>query len=357
MDEIVKAEDSSIKESDEWSNRPNVWVFKAPNLKEQVDFVYASLKKGISRYGWSYIDCNLIKLREKGWDKLNDGEKICYGRTQFLLKIKKGDWIVHVNVPKFGLCNAGIVENIYKWDEEPNKIGSDYSSGNGDFRHTIELNINSIVEFDRNDANITPFISRRLKLQGGWWRIYETEQFIQSINNLKENKVSIESNVEHGLYYLREDIKPNLCSIANSIHKNHPGKRLEELIHLIFKKVPNVVDVKMNGSGFGPDFGADLIITYSIGLPISGLQEKKILVVQIKSFSGVHYESKAVDQIKIAITKYVADAGLIISTASASEELIKKIDEAQEELEIPIGLMCNEEVATFILKYGSEYLF
>jgi len=333
----------------------NIWVIKAPSYEEQVDFVYASLKKGISRYGWSCIkNADMIKLNEKGWENLKKKEKECF--VWFLLDIEKGDWIIHVNVPEWGKCTAGKVIETYKWDEKPNKIGVGDYSENGDFRHTFKLDINSIIEFDRNDSNITPYVSRRLKLQGSHWRIYETEQFIRSINNLKKNVLKTNSNVEYGLYYLKEDIKPSLGNIADSVQKNHPGKNLEELLSIIFKKIPNVISVNINGSGFGTDYGADLIITYLAGLPITGLQKEEILVVQVKSFTDVHYELNAVEQIETAIKKYNASAGLIISTAIASEELIKKIEGTQEKLNIPIGLMCHEEVATFILKYGSEYL-
>jgi len=333
----------------------NIWVIKAPSYEEQVDFVYASLKKGISRYGWSCIEnADMIKLNEKGWDNLKKKEKECF--VWFLLDIKKGDWIIHVNVPEWGKCTAGKVIETYKWDEKPNKIGVGEYSENGDFRHTIKLDIDSIIEFDRNDPNITPYVSRRLKLQGRHWQIYETEQFIRSMNNLKKNVVNTNSSVEYGLYYLKEDIKPSLGEIADSIQKNHPGKKLEELLSIIFKNVPNVISVNINGSGFGTDYGADLVITYSTGLPINGLQKEEILVVQIKSFTDVHYELNAVEQIKTAIKKYNANVGLIISTAIASKELIKKIDDAQEKIKIPVGLMCHEEVASFILKYGSEYI-
>lgn len=331
-----------------------VWVFKGPtNDEKATDFVYASLKKGISRFGWSYInDGDLFKLREKGWDKLEIDEKECYNPR--LMEIEKGDWIVHVNVPKYGQCTAGKVKETYKWDEKPTEIGVGDYSINGDFRHTFELD--SIIEFDRNDPNITPDISRRLKLQGRIWRIYETERFLLSLDNFKNKVVNTKSNVEHGLYYLKEDIKPLWGRIAESIHKNHPGKRLEELIGSIFKNVPNVKNVKINGSGYGTDYGADLIVTYSTGLPINGLQKEESLVIQVKSFSGLHNDLNAIDQIKTAIKKYDANYGLIISTANASEELIKKIDEAAEKINVPIALMCYEDVATFVLKYGSEHL-
>ncbi|MDR0307116.1 MAG: restriction endonuclease [Chitinispirillales bacterium] len=330
----------------------NVWAFNTPEGKESIDFVNASLKKGISRFGWSYLeDADLKKLKEKDWNKLSNKEKDCY--KYFLLDINVGDWIVHINIPEWGKCTAGKVIETYKWDEEPNKIGvSDYSDA-GDFRHTFKLDPNTIVEFDRDNHNVTPLINRKLKLRGKYWRIYDTEQFSISLENLKNNTVNTQSNIEYGLYYLKADIKPDLENIAKSIQKNHPGKRLEYLLGKVFDKVPNVRSVKVNGSGFGTDYGADLIITYST---FEWQQKDEILVVQVKSFTDVHYEITAVEQIETAIKKYRADMGLIVSTAKASDVLIKKIEETQEKIKIPIGLMCCEDVAAFILKYDAKDL-
>ena len=334
-----------------------VWVYNPPDTAEKVDFVYASLKKGISRYGWSFIkNGDLTMLSKKGYANLNSEELNCYNRTKFLSSIEKGDWIVHVNVPKWGECTAGVVKGTYKWDDEPNKIGVGEYSEDGDLRATIELDINTIIEFNRKDPNITPYVRLRLGLMGAHWRIHDTDEFMRSVDNLRKKTVDTKSNVEYGLYYLKEDFKPHLNSIAMSIHKNHPGKSLEQLIALIFENVPNVINVKANGSGFGTDYGADLIVTYSTGLPIDRLQTEKVLVPQIKSFSGVHYETDAVEQIETAIKKYDADVGLIISTATASTELMKRVETAQDKMNVPIALMCGEEVAAFILKYGSEYV-
>jgi 5-methylcytosine-specific restriction endonuclease McrBC GTP-binding regulatory subunit McrB len=170
-----------------------IYFFNAPehtkeHYKEQIKFISESLlKKGVSRYGWSYInDGDLIKLHEKGMTNLSEEEKECYDRGKFLLEIKKEDWIVHVNVPEWGKCIIGKVKETYKWDEKPNEIS--YSK-NGDFHHTIELYTNSIKIFVRDDPNIIKIIKSKDKLinpRAYWtnssWTVYETEKFIEYIN-------------------------------------------------------------------------------------------------------------------------------------------------------------------------------
>jgi hypothetical protein len=335
-----------------------VWVFNKPQDDVQVDFVYSSLQKGISRYGWSYVNtADIHEMETKEWEELDEFETDCWNRGHFLLEIEKGDWVVHINVPEWGLCTAGKVIEKYKFDPKKNKIGvGDYSDG-GDFRHTLGIDIGTLITFDRNNENITPFISRRLKLQGAHWKIYETDEFLKSIENVRNNAVSLTDNITHGLYYLREDLKTPLSQITRAIQKNHPSKKLEEFIAMIFEKVPNVIGVKKNGSSWGTDYGTDIIVTYNTGLPINGLQQEAITVIQVKSFTGTHWSEEAVEQIKIGINKYEASSGLIISTAEASDNLLRSIEKAQSQIKKPIALIAGEDVAMFVLKYGAEYIF
>jgi hypothetical protein len=335
-----------------------VWVFNTPQGDEQVDFVYASLQKGISRYGWSYVNtADLHKMENKDWEELDESETDCWNRGHFLLDVEKGDWVVHVNVPERDMCTAGKVIENYKFDSKKNKIGVDDYSDGGDFRHTLGIDVDTLITFNRNNENITPFISRRLKLQGAHWRISDTAEFLKSIENTRNNAVSVPENITHGLYYLRKDLKTPLSQITEAIQRNHPGKKLEEFIAMIFEKVPNVVGVKQNGSGWGTDYGADIIVTYSKGLPINGLQQEAVTIVQVKSFTGIHWSDEAVEQIKTGIDKYEASSGLIISTAEASDDLLKSIEKAQKQIKKPIALMAGEDVAMFVIKYGAEYIF
>jgi len=326
-----------------------VWVFNAPN-ENAVDFIYSSLKKGMSRFGWSYFDgADLNLLEQKGWDEFSEDENLCYRKTAFLWNIEVGDWIVHINVPQWGFCSAAKVIDTYKFEVENNEFG--------DYRHHFKIDTGTLLTFDRNDPNILPYISRRLKLQGPHWTITNTDAFIESIENIKNNSVSLEGNVTHGLYHLKMGLKKNLSQISKLIHENHPGKNLEDFFACIFERVPNVVSVKRNGSGWGTDYGADLIVTYNSGIPILDFQNTDTIVVQIKSFVGVCDDVTAINQIETAIKKYDSKSGLIITTAEASEKFKEQLGLKANELGCPIGLISGEDVASFVLKYGSEMLF
>lgn len=333
-----------------------VWVFNAPD-ENAVDFIFSSISEGVSRFGWSYIPtADITKLEEKDWSEMTEDETICYKAGRFLQEIDIGDWIVHINVPEYGKCTAGIVNRKYEFDRNGNKMGREYTKS-GDYRHTIGLEKETIITFDRNDENVLPYISRRLKLQGKHWQIYDVDDFTKSIENLKQNLVQTSENVTHGIYHLRQDIMGKMGEVTAAIQRHHPGKKLEEFFAFIFENVPNVKEVKINGSGWGTDFGADLIVTYNAGLPIVGLEKTEVLVVQIKSFTGEHHSIEAVDQIKTAIDKYEADSGMIISTAKASEGLLKEIERACKTIDKKILLLSGPDVASFALKYGSNVLF
>ena len=81
---------------------------------------------------------------------------------------------------------------------------------------------------------------------------------------------------------------------------------------------------------------------------------EKRIVVQIKSYTGEHYDAGAVEQIERAIKEFDAHAGMIITTATRTDELEEKIAEKAQEMGIPIELIAGEDVAKFVLKYDKD---
>ncbi len=335
-----------------------IWALKGPSsedysikeLQEAQQFLTDSFKNGTSRFGWSYIDgANLNNLQSKQWQEMTDDERNCWSKANFLLEIEKDDWVVHINLPYWGACLAGQVTETYAFEEE-----NDF----GDYRHTLKIDIDSIVEFERNDDEVLPVIGSRLKLQGRFWRIQYVEEFLQSIQNLKSKSLKKSDNESVGIYYLKKDLSPLLKNITNKIQKTHPSGKLENLIAEVFRKIPNVVDVNEHGrnKGWGTDHGADLIVTYKSGLTISNLEKEEKLVVQVKSYTGQHWETTAVQQIENAISEFTADAGLIITTAESTKNLEEAIETLSNKTEKPIGLIAGEDVAKFVLKYGRELI-
>jgi restriction endonuclease Mrr len=78
--------------------------------------------------------------------------------------------------------------------------------------------------------------------------------------------------------------------------------------------------------------------------------------VQVKSFTGQHWETNAVEQIKDALNEFEAAMGLIITTAESTKNLEEAIEALSNELKKPIGLIAGEEVARFVLKYGGALI-
>jgi hypothetical protein len=164
----------------ETSPNLTIWAFNAPG-EENNAFVYESVRKGRSRFGWGYVPtADLRQLDPRPWAELTPEETDCFKKANFLLRINPGDWIVHINVPSnvpsYGQCVAARATGGYEFDVE---------TPTGDFRHYIPVDPATVIEFDRTSPNVLPIIEQKLKLRGSHWRIHAKEEFLQSIENLK----------------------------------------------------------------------------------------------------------------------------------------------------------------------------
>lgn len=337
-----------------------IWALKGPSsgdyeeeqeYKDVLEFLSNSIKRGTSRFGWSYIDtADLTKLQNKPWQEMTEQEQSCWSKANFLLEVEKGDWVIHINIPYWGACLAGQVVEEYSFEQ----INNDFS----EFRHTLKLDPQSVVEFERNDNEVLPIISSRLKLQGRYWRIQYEDEFLQTIQNVKGEILGKNEDESIGIFYLKKDLLPLLKDITNKIQKAHPTGKLESFIAEVLRKVPNVINVYEHGKhkGWGTDNGADLIVTYKSGLSFSNLEKEEKLVVQVKSFTGQHWETSAVEQIEDALTEFEAATGLIITTGESTENLEEAVEALSAKLNKPIGLIAGAEVAKFVLKYGGELI-
>ena len=309
---------------------PSTSDYDPEELQITQNFLTESIGNGISRFGWGYIDSvNLNELQNKPWNEMTKEEQNCWAKSSFLLGIEKDDWVVYINLPSWGACIAGKVSKPYHFEKGGNNLS--------DYRHLLELEEKSIVEFERNDDRVLPIISSRLKLQGRYWTIQYIDEFIQTIQNLKSKSLEKKHDESVERFYLKKDLLPLFKNITEIIQKTHPASKLESLIAEVFRKVPNVVDVKEHGKhkGWGTDSGADIIVTYKSGLCVSNLEKDELLVVQVKSYVGQHWETSAVEQIETAIKEFQADAGLIITTAETTEKLEKAIDDLSNKLSKP----------------------
>ncbi len=316
-----------------------VWAFNKVDDAKARELIYQSVKIGKSRFGWSQKDEHNLKLKDNWTD--------WHSKQLFLLQIKKEDWIVHINTPVWGQCIAAQVTLEYDFDKG-------LEGGWGiDFRHCFKVDVETIVEFNRRDPNVLPSVN--LHPRQRYHRIYAIDDFLKSIENLKHNKVNLNVGESKEEYHLKDKTEKYLKKITSHIHEMHKNKYLERFLAKVFRKIPGVVDVNENGFGWGTDYGADLIVTTRS--PLGGLEFENIIIVQIKSFEGNHYDLSAVDQVKTGIEQYNGTAGMIITTAQRTEELENKIEKIQEELNCPIGLLAGDDVAKFVIKNASDLLF
>ena len=305
-----------------------IYALKNSTDPERDALTFNSLQEGVGRFGWSNVetaDLRALQARIDAGDGLTDKERDCY--HPFLLEIKKYDYVVYINIPEWGKCTLARVTGPYfwKWDGE----GSD-------FNHRFPIAPESVLVFDRNDAIVYPALSRRFKLQGKFWRIYDLhEEFQFLVDSLEKGEDGQPRTMETSLHWFKKEIHPDLESITKKFSRAYPGNDLEKPIAEIFRNVPGVKEVKEQG-GAG-ERGADLQVIFEWEVPILGIQEQRTCVVQVKSFEGEMWVTKAVDQIREALRYWDADMGIIVSTASSgSEALDTALDQLRQDTEKPI---------------------
>ena len=323
-------------------------VYALKGHDEWATTVHASLLNGVGRFGWSYIEGgDLGRLKAKiglsGWNSLDEGEQDCF--QAFLMDIKADDWVVYVNVPEWGKCTLARVTGPYYWEY-----------ADEDFNHRFPVDPSTVRVFDRNDVAVRPALSARLKLRGRYWRIYAAQEFEALLSALAAGAAPQPRTTQTNAALLGREIEPLLRRITEQVQRTHPNYDFEGLLELVFREMPNVRRVVRQG-GAG-DHGADLLIEYESGLPIPTLQTQHTCVVQAKSFTGEHWDTRAVEDIRRALVRYPsADVGLIVSTAEASTPVLDAaIEKLRQETGKRVELLVGADVARFLLRFGGALL-
>lgn len=326
-----------------------IYALKISDDERDIEKVFGSLRGGEGRFGWSWVStADLRELRERinesGWESLSEEEQACYEGQDFLLDLRRGDHVVYVNVPQWGECTLAEVANEYEWRFEDR-----------DFNHRFAVDPESVKTFDRNADIVPAALSRRLKLQGRWWRVYTKAEFDALLDALRRGAVAEPRNAETNVKELSKRIQPTLTEIAGHIQHTHPGKDLEALMERVFRNLSHVRDVRrLEGRA---DHGADLLVEFEYGA-IPGLVQSNTLVVQVKSYWGTHGDPSAADDIRRAFQHHSsADMGLVVSTAqSAGEDLERALEEVQEESGKRVSLLIGADLAAFVLRHGGDFL-
>ena len=312
--------------------------------------IYKSvIEEGFSRFGWGFTE-SLHVLKDKKDKTEAEGE--CWRKSWFLLDIKPGDWIVHINTPSYGKCIAAQVSGTYQWGD---RILDE--RGGANYGHCIPVDKESIVEFDRNDNNVHPGISRRLKLQGNYWRIYDRDNFFASLDHFKRNPVQIEEGTTKEEFYLQQAsvVKEKLFAIAQEIHNTHRGKKLEDFVARVLNEMG--FNATVTGSGWGTDHGMDVKADYDIEVPLGKesplCKYKKTLslAAQVKSYADVHTCIDGVPDLEKAIERFKPDIAVLFSTAKSTEELERAMEGLRNKHpEIEVILIAGEEFGRFATK-------
>jgi hypothetical protein len=311
---------------------PQIFAFARIEDDAARKLVYEEIKKGRSRFGI--------------WDQTKSLKEEYYGPNRLLLEIRKGDWIVHINMPEYGKCVAVQAADQYQFD-----TGIECSWGQ-DFNNLILNDPSTIVEFDRRDINVKPSVN--LSLRRRIERVHQIVDFLESLDYLKQKKFSSDSVESRSSIHLKIRLSKLLPEITAAIHEMNKSKEFERFLDKIFSSLPNTKSTP-NGFGWKTDNGADLLVEF--WNPILGIDLTTKLVVQAKSYKGDHFDLNAVDQIVEGVTKFEADGGLLITTGNKTQELEDYIQKKSEELKKPIYLIAGIEVAEFVLKYAPEMLF
>src|ERR1017187_2998585 len=159
-----------------------VFAFARPGDNEVAHkLVYDEIHKGRSRFGM--------------WEQVKSLKDEYSGRNRLLREIHTGDWIVHVNMPKYGKCGAVQAAGEYQFDN-----GLSCSWGT-DFNNLIPTDPSTIVEFDRNDINVVSSV--RLRPLKRIERVYQVDDFLESLDNLKQKKYSTDSAESRSSIHLK----------------------------------------------------------------------------------------------------------------------------------------------------------
>ena len=370
-----------------------IYAYGEPKGNQQ--FVYDSLvSQNISRFLWSwYHDCNLNRLKDIPWDRMSSDEKESWKHGYRLLSFRPGDWILHKNVPQWGQVTAARLSSEYFYQNPLPAPGKD---GRQCFH------VNKIFTFNRRDGRVHPDLYRKIaNVRGYLYQVYSEKEFYESLAELgyKFDEADYKAAVQVGAVFARREslsvsnlteskpvevkpivtVTPNvvktasfskdiflnreaneiLSDLTKSIYRNKPDKRLENFLAEVFRRIPGVTEVIENGSGWGTDYGADLIIKYNLER-IKGVElEEQTWVVQVKSYDGKHNNANGVDQLRTAIEKFDATLAILITTAERTQILETAFNNLADEMSkknVAVHLIAGVEVAQFVLRYGLDLL-
>ncbi len=305
-----------------------IWAMPAPissnmgeeEMLELTTFIASSLKRGVSRYGWYKEDMYKYRITKEDIKEMIKHIKFYVAKGQhlnpisFLQKVNIGDWVVHINVPKMGFCTAARV--IGKYEENDSHRLYRYN-----FKHTLKIDTNTLIEFNRNSPAVLPKISNQLKYRGNNWTINDKAAFLESIYNL-HLYMADEINIDR-TYYLKNAITPSLESIAEKINAYYPKEDLKYLMAKVFKAMPDVSNVVFKNNIHNSNYEKDLYITYKTDGTATSITQ----MVLINVYEKDDFEISIKEPILNAIETHKIDTALVIDINNNTLNLKENISQ------------------------------
>ncbi len=145
-----------------------------------------SVNQGFSRFGWSWLDSHDLRVLKH--EQPDDHHRDIYQHCRFLLLIRPGDWIVHVNAPEKGGYIAvpviGTVaqgDGVYLYDSVVRPEPMD------DFRSMIPVDPVQQVRFSNRDLDPYGSTYESLTSRGRYHRVSDKAGFFQVLRSLPES--------------------------------------------------------------------------------------------------------------------------------------------------------------------------
>ncbi|MBQ3726352.1 MAG: restriction endonuclease [Selenomonadaceae bacterium] len=313
-------------------------------------FVYDSLVNDkISRFLWSwYHDSNLNRLKNIPRDEMTADEKATWSKGHRLLDFRPGDWVLHKNVPQWGQVTAARLSSEYFYQAE---MPAQHQDGRQCFH------VDKVITFARGDGRLHALFNTKLKVMGAMYQIRDEKEFYESLiavgyklDAIDEKRIAgLEVNTDGDADYFKRELNEVFGDLAEVIQRNYPDKKLEGFVAEVFRKIPDVTEVKENGSGWKTDFGADLIVH----------SKNHLTVVQVKSYVGKVWDTRGVDQLETAIENFNATRGILITTGESTPDLktaIKKLTDKMSKKNVTVKLIAGSNFAKFVCRYGLDLL-
>ena len=208
------------------------------------------------------------------------------------------------------------------------------------------FHVDKVFTFARGDGRLHPLFYAKLNVRGAWHQIRDEKEFYESLIAVgykpddidKKRLEELDAATDGDANHFKRELNEVFSDLTGVIHRNHPSKKLEGFLAEVFRKIPAVIEVKENGSGWKSDFGADLLVKSKNGLD----------VIQVKSCVGEVNSTTAVAQLEMAINHYNATRGIIITTGESTPALtaeVKKLAEKMRKQNVDVCLMSGSNVA------------